>query len=277
MKPNDMTENVTTAVIAAAGSATRMWPASKTVPKELFPLGRVPAIVHLVWELLDAGVRRIVIVVAAETSVLIRGLFDPNVRAPEKIANDPLVQRFQQIFETAEFIKVVDQPPQYGNGVPLIAAARWIKNTPCIYAFGDDIVFGENVSLGLLNTYGRTGCPVLAAQPVEPPRKSQFGIIECQEDDGIQYITRLIEKPSPDETTSTLASFGRYVVTPDLIEMLQKIPPGRDNEVWFVDSVIQRLRGGRRVCAFPLTDGKWYTVGDPTSYAQAVAAAQGNR
>ncbi len=269
-------ENVTTAVIAAAGSATRMWPASKVVPKELFPLGRVPAIVHLVWELLDLGIRRIVVVVAAETSAEMRGLFDPEVRAPEKIANDPLVQRFQQIFETAEFIKVVDQPPKYGNGIPLIAAGDWIENAPCIYAFGDDIVFGENVSRGLLNTFAKTGCPVLAAQQVEPSRKSQFGIIECQEEDGIQYVTRLIEKPSPDETASTLASFGRYLVTPDLIEMLQKTPPGRDNEVWFVDSVIQRLREGKRVCAFPLTAGRWYTVGDPASYAQAVAAAQSN-
>ena len=254
-----------------------MWPASKVVPKELFPLGRVPAIVHLVWELLDAGIRRIVVVVAAETSAEMRGLFDPGIRAPEKIANDPLVQRFQQIFEKAEFIRVVEQPAKYGNGIPLIAAAAWIETAPCIYAFGDDIVFGENVSRGLLNIFARTGCPVLAAQEVEPSRKSQFGIIECKkEDDGIQYLTRLIEKPSPDETASKLASFGRYLVTPDLVEMLQKTPAGRDSEVWFVDSVIQRLREGRRVCAFTLTAGKWYTVGDPTSYAQAVAAAQIN-
>ena len=269
-----MPENVTTAVIAAAGSATRMWPASKVVPKELFPLGRVPAIVHLVWELLDAGIRRIVVVVAAETAVEMRGLFDPEVRAPEKIANDPLVQRFQQIFETAELIQVVEQPPKYGNGIPLLAAAKWIGNAPCIYAFGDDIVFGENVSSGLLKTFAQTGCPVLAAQKVEPSRKSQFGIIECRKEGGIRYVTRLIEKPSPEETASRLASFGRYLVTPDLIEMLQKTPPGRDNEVWFVDSVIQRLREGNRVCAFPLTAGKWYTVGDPTSYAKAVKAAQ---
>ena len=271
-----MPEDVTTAVIAAAGSATRMWPASKTVPKELFPLGRVPAIVHLVWELLDVGVRRIVIVVAKETSALMSGLFDREVCAPEKIANDPLVQRFQQIFEKAELIKVVDQPPKYGNGIPLIAASHLIGDSPCIYAFGDDIVFGENVSRGLLNTFAKTGCPVLAAQKVKPSRKSQFGIIECKKHDGIQYVTRLIEKPSPDETASRLASFGRYLVTPDLIKMLQKTPPGRDHEVWFVDSVIQRLREGKRVCAFPLTAGKWYTVGDPTSYAQAVKAAQSN-
>jgi UTP--glucose-1-phosphate uridylyltransferase len=271
----NMPENVTTAVIAAAGLATRMWPASKTVPKELFPLGRVPVIVHLVWEFLEVGVSRIVVVVAAETSSLMRGLFDPKILAPERVANDPLVQRFQQIFEKTEFV-FVDQPPRYGNGIPLIAAADWIENAPCIYAFGDDIVFGENVSRGLLNTFAHTRCPVLAAQQVEPSRKSQFGIIECQEDDGIQYVTRLIEKPSADETASTLASFGRYLVTPDLIEMLQKTPPGRDNEVWFVDSVIQRLREGKRVCAFPLTAGKWYTVGDSASYAQAVAAAQSN-
>jgi len=250
-----------------------MWPASKTVPKELFPLGRVPAIVHLVWELLDVGVSRIVVVVATETSTLMRGFFDAKVPAPKKVASDPLVQRFQQIFAKAEFV-FIDQPSSYGNGIPLISAAKEVGNNPCIYAFGDDIVFGENVSRGLLDTFERTGCPVLAAQHVEPPRKSQFGIIECREEEGIQYVTRLIEKPAPNETESTLASFGRYLVTPDLTDTLRKTPPGRDNEVWFVDSVIQRIHGGERVCAFPLSKGKWYTVGDSASYAQAVTAAQ---
>ena len=250
-----------------------MWPASKAVPKELFPLGRVPAIVHLVWEFLEVGVRRIVIVVADESSGLMRDLFDPSIHAPTRVAGDPLVQRFLQTLAEAEFV-FLNQSGNYGNGVPLRLAADEVGQAPCIYAFGDDIVFGENVSRGLLNIFELTGCPVLAAQPVEAGRKSQFGIIECQEVDGIQYVTRLIEKPSPEETISTLAAFGRYLVTPDLIDNLRSALPGRDGEVWFVDSVIQRIRNGGRVCAFPLRTGKWYTVGDPTSYAQAVAAAQ---
>lgn len=266
-------DNVTVAVIAAAGLATRMWPASKTVPKELFPVGRVPAIVHLVWEFLDAGVNRIVVVVSADTSSLMRALFDPTILPPKKVANDPLVKRFQQVFARGEVV-FIEQPAGYGNGIPLLCAAGEVRNVPCIYAFGDDLVFGENISRGLLETFGRTGCPVLAAQQVELCRRSQFGIIECRDSGGTQYVTRIIEKPGPSETDSNLAAFGRYLVTPDLMDNLKKTRPGRDGEVWFVDSVIQRLDAGGKVCAFPLQNGKWYTVGDPTSYASAVVAAQ---
>jgi UTP--glucose-1-phosphate uridylyltransferase len=248
-----------------------MWPASRVVPKELFPLGKVPALVHLIWEFIEAGVRRIVIVVAKETGGLVKGLLDPAVSAPPKVANDPMVQRFLDIFTQVEFV-FIPQTGNYGNGTPLIQAADIVGAEPCLYAFGDDIVFGENISRALIDMFHRTGSPVLAAQPVEPSRKSSFGILECHEQDGIQYVSRMIEKPAPDETPSNLAAFGRYLVTPELMVLLRKTTRGKDNEIWFVDSVIQRIKDGKSVCAVTLTTGKWYTVGDPASYADAVRA-----
>src|SRR5438874_1451224 len=91
-----MAEKITTAVIAAAGSATRMWPASKVYPKELFPLGRISVIVHLVWELMDAGIKEIIVVTAGRAGSAMQALFDPSNAPPEKIAGDPLVRRFQE-------------------------------------------------------------------------------------------------------------------------------------------------------------------------------------
>ncbi len=124
-----------------------------------------------------------------------------------------------------------------------------------------------------MDVFERAGCPVLAAQEVDSSRKSQFGILETHEQDRIRYVSRLLEKPDPSETASNLAAFGRYLVTPELMKILRAIRPGRDNEVWFTDSVIRRLQNGDPVCAFLLTAGKWYTVGDPSSYAAAVRAA----
>lgn len=271
-----MAEDVITAVIAAAGSATRMWPASKSVPKELFPLGRVPAIIHLVWELLDSGVQHIIIVASAEGMPLVKQLFDPSIEPPSKVAADPIVRRFQQIFDRAKLTFQV-QAGSYGNGTPLKQAADLFGPAPCIYAFGDDIVFGENISCGLISAFADTGCPVLAVQHVDPGRAHQFGIVECDIDGKHHYVSELVEKPSAGETNSTLAAFGRYLVTPDLIDSLRTTEAGRNDEVWFVDSVIQRMREGGRVCALPLTTGRWYTVGDPSSYAQAVVAAQNQR
>ncbi len=267
------TAQVKTGVIAAAGSATRMWPASKVVPKELFPLGRVPAIAHVVSEFVQAGIKKIVLVVAEQNLALIRGLFDRSVHAPPKVAGDTVVQHFEALLDCAEFV-IISQTGHYGNATPLVLAADEVGSESCIYAFGDDVVFGENSSLGLIDVHGKTGRPVLAAQEVDPSKKSSFGIIESRFENGVHYVTRLIEKPRADETASNLASFGRYLVTPDLMQVLKATRPGRDSEVWFVDGVIHELARQKHVCVFPLTAGTWYTVGDPRSYADAVGAAQ---
>jgi UTP--glucose-1-phosphate uridylyltransferase len=262
---------ITTAVVAAAGSATRMWPASKVIPKELFPLGRLPVIMHLVAEFVSAGLSRIVLVATAQNTEMMRALFDRSVAPPPKLAQDPIAKGFDSLLARAEIV-IIQQAGAYGNATPLVSAAEYVGNEPCIYAFGDDVVLGENITKGLIGVFHRTGRPVLACQQVEPRRKSSFGILECENDGNALLVTRLIEKPLPSETASSLASFGRYLVTPDLLQTLLTIPPGRDNELWFVDGVIQQIHEGCKIYAFPLTEGSWYTVGDPDSYARAVAA-----
>jgi UTP--glucose-1-phosphate uridylyltransferase len=263
---------VNTAVVAAAGQATRMWPASKVVPKELFPLGKMPVIAHLVSEFVDAGIRRIILVVSKTSLDLMEALFDASMAPPSKLANDPVIRRFQRILAHAE-IKIIPQSGNYGNATPLIQASDLVGDVPCIYAFGDDVIFGENATQGLIDIFDRTGCPVLGVQHVPMSKQGQFGIVECRSENGIQYVTRLLEKPRPNETTSNLAAYGRYLVTSELMQALRGISPGKDSEVWFVDAVIRRLQQGKPVCAVPLSTGRWYTVGDPVSYAEAVAAA----
>jgi UTP--glucose-1-phosphate uridylyltransferase len=260
------------AVITAAGSATRMWPASKVVPKELFPLGRVPALVRIVWEMLDANIEQIILVVTDQSHALVRALFDSRVPVPPNVRGDAEVERFQAALETAD-IRFVQQTGPYGNGTPLLNAADSIGDVSCIYAFGDDVVFGENATSGLIRIYNETNVPVLAAQNVELSRIGAFGVLECVERNGIQFVRRLVEKPKKGETLSTLASFGRYLVTPDLLRQLRETPLGKNDELWLVDAIVQRLRAGHEVCALPLTEGHWHTVGDPRGYADAVRAA----
>jgi UTP--glucose-1-phosphate uridylyltransferase len=265
-------EKITTAVIAAAGQGTRMWPASKVFPKELFPLGKIPVLVHLVWELMDAGIEHVIIVAAPHNSGFLSALFDPKCLPPEKLAADPLVKRFQEGLNRCR-ISIIEQKGNYGNGTPLRLAVEQFGKQPCIYAFGDDIVIGQNATLGLQAIYQRTGWPVMAAQEVSPERKCLFGILECEKRDGADSITRVLEKPKLDDTASNLASFGRYLVTPAVIDLLGETRPGKDGEIWFVDAIIAHLRAGGRACAFRLNRGIWYTVGDPKGYAEAVVAA----
>ena len=98
-----------------------MWPASKAVPKELFPLGRIPVMVHLLLEFLDAGIRRVILVVGRQSVPMIETLLDASVSPPAKIADDPLVQRYQAMLSELEFT-VLEQTGNYGNGTPLIMA-----------------------------------------------------------------------------------------------------------------------------------------------------------
>jgi UTP--glucose-1-phosphate uridylyltransferase len=83
----------------------------------------------------------------------------------------------------------------------------------------------------------------------------------------------LIEKPKPEETTSNLAAFGRYFVTKELAHLSRTTTPGKDGELWFVDSVIRYMNEAKRVAVCPLRTGNWYTVGDPAGYLQAVQAS----
>src|SRR5260370_38496157 len=145
-----MPEKIKTAVIAAAGSATRMFPASKVFPKELFPLGRMPVIVHLVWELMDAGIEEVILVTAGRTSEAMRALFDRSMPAPEKIANDPLVRRFEETLRQG-VVTLIEQSGHYGNATPLRDAAGRVGNNACIDPFGDDMVLGQKRTRGVIH------------------------------------------------------------------------------------------------------------------------------
>lgn len=266
-----MPETIKSAVIAAAGQATRMWPASKVIPKEIFPLGKVPVIVHLIWELTDAGIENIVIVGGAHNRPILEALFDPAQAPPVKLADDPLVKRFQRTLHTCK-ITIIEQGAGYGNGIPLYEGAETFGNAPCVYAFGDDIIVGENATRGMLDLYQRTGNPAMGAQEVPPERTEKFGIVESTERDGIAYIDRVLEKPKLGTTPSRLAAFGRYIATPELLAHLRQTKPGKDGEIWLVDAFLAHLASGGEACAFTLDQGTWHTVGDPEGYAAAVRA-----
>jgi UTP--glucose-1-phosphate uridylyltransferase len=262
---------VRTAIIAAAGSASRMWPASKVCPKEMFPLGRLPVIAHLVWEMVEAGITRVIIVMRKDNHRAIESLFDPRLAPPESVARDPIVRRFERIIRKARFT-FIEQSGPYGNGTPLVDGFAKSDGNACVYAFADDVVFGENATAGLIRTHQRTGHIVLAAQRVPKKDVRRFGVMETRRRGGTQVITRFLEKPTPGETTSTLASLGRYLVTPDVVNVLRDTPLGRNRELWLADAFRTLLDRRSPLSAFTLTSGRWYTVGNPDGFRDAVVS-----
>lgn len=266
-----MPRTVRTAIIAAAGSASRMWPASKVCPKEMFPLGRLPVIAHLVWEMVDAGITHIVVVTRKDSFRAIESVLDPAVAPPASVARDPIVRRFQRVIRKPR-LTFVQQSGPYGNGTPLVDGFAATGGGPCVYAFADDVVFGENATAGLVGAHRRTGNVVLAAQRVPRRDAGRFGILETRRRGGEPLLARFVEKPKPRETSSTLASLGRYLVTPDLVDVLRKTPPGKDRELWLADAFCALLDRGDPLSVYTLTSGRWYTVGNPEGYRDAVVA-----
>ena len=225
------------AVIAAAGSASRMWPASKIIPKELFPLGKVPAIGHVVWEMIDAGIDDIRIIIRKGEPPAIAELLDPRRGGPpESVKSDPVVQRFEQMIASAAFTFIEQEGP-YGNGTPLLNGTADLTG-PCVFAFADDVVFGENAVAGMIDLFERTGNPVLAVQEVAEDEVRKFGILDTAVVNGVDVVQRFVEKPGPGETTSRLASLGRYLVTPQLVDVLRSTPTGQGGELWLADAFI---------------------------------------
>jgi UTP--glucose-1-phosphate uridylyltransferase len=249
-----------------------MWPASKTIPKELFPLGKVPAIAHVVWEMIDAGIDDIRIVIRKGEPPAIAELLDPRRGGPpDSVKSDPVVQRFEQMISAASFTFIEQEGP-YGNGTPLLNGTEGIDE-PCVFAFADDVVFGENPVAGMAALFERTGNPVLAVQEVAQDEVRKFGILDTATHNGVDVVKRFVEKPGPGETTSRLASLGRYLVTPELVQVLRSTPTGKGGELWLADAFIHLLKAGRPLNAFRLTFGQWHTVGTPEGYVRAAVAA----
>jgi UTP--glucose-1-phosphate uridylyltransferase len=248
-----------------------MWPASKIYPKELFPLGRLPVIAHVIWEMLDAGISNIVIVVRKNRFNAIQAFLDPASPPPASVRHDPLVRRFERLIRRGNF-SFVRQSGPYGNGTPLLCGIKAAGAGPFVYAFADDVVLGENATAGLIATYAKTGSVVLAAQRVPKAETGKFGIVESRRRDGTLYASRFIEKPKPGDTRSRLASLGRYLVTEELVDVLEQTPTGRDGELWLADAFRSLLDAGRPLAVFPLTTGRWHTVGNPAGYRGALLA-----
>ena len=166
----------------------------------------------------------------------------------------------------------IEQEGPYGNGTPLLNGTTGIEE-PCVFAFADDVVFGENAVAGMVALFERTGNPVLAVQEVAAEEVRKFGILDTAQERGVDVIRRFVEKPGPGETTSRLASLGRYLVTPELVHVLRSTPTGKGGELWLADAFIHLLNAGRALNAYRLTTGEWHTVGTPEGYVRAAVAA----
>ena len=259
----------TKAIITDAGFASRYLPITKTLPKAMLPIGNKPIMQLVVEECVEAGIKEIIIVATPEGKPIYEDYFYNSVTRIRKqlIAQDKL-NRYDVVREVLDLPKIIiieqDQSLPYGNGSPIVSARNYIANDEAfLVLYSDDVVFGKSDAQSLKEAFDLhpEAAAIVAAQEVEPTVVDKYGIFQLKDGDKLDYI---IEKPAVGAAPSTLASYGRYLLTPAVFDHLDPANTGLDNELWTVDAVTKMASDGD-VYVVP-TAGEWMTTGDPKNY-----------
>jgi len=226
---------ITKAVIPAAGLGTRFLPATKAQPKEMLPIVDKPAIQYIVEEAVASGIEDILIITGRGKRA-IEDHFDRAVELElllEEKGNGELLKMVREISNMADIHYIRQKEPK-GLGHAIYCARKFIGNEPFAVLLGDDIVRSEVPCLKqLINVYERYQVSILGVQEVKKEEVSRYGIVKVMDvnRNGVLEIEDLIEKPKPEEAPSNLAIMGRYILTPEIFEALEKTQPGTGGEV----------------------------------------------
>lgn len=259
------------AVIPAAGLGTRFLPATKAQPKEMLPIVDKPTIQYIVEEAVSSGIEDIIIVTGRNKRA-IEDHFDRSVELEsflEKGGKEDLLDMVQDIARLVD-IYYVRQKEALGLGHAIYCARKFIGDEPFAVLLGDDVIHSEVPCLRqMLNNYERYGASIVGVQKVPLEETSKYGIV-----DGTQFSDRLyrandfVEKPHPEDAPqSRLAIMGRYLLNPEIFDILERLEPGKGGEIQLTDG-IKELGKIQEILAYDF-EGQRYDVGDKLGFVQA--------
>lgn len=259
------------AVIPAAGFGTRFLPATKATPKEMLPIVDKPTIQYIVEEALQSGIEEILII-SGHAKRAIEDHFDTNPGLEmhlESHGQDDLLKMVRSISEIN--IHYIRQKHMRGLGDAILCARSFIDDEPFAVLLGDDVVYNEtNPALRqMIDLYDELGATILGCQEVPPEKVSSYGIVGGTPVEGrtVLRVTKMVEKPSAEEAPSRTAVLGRYIITPDVFEVLARTEPGKGGEVQLTDA-IQAMASREAVYAYCF-EGTRYDVGDKLGFLKA--------
>ena len=261
------------AVIPAAGWGTRFLPATKVLPKEMLPLIDKPLIQYIVEEAVSSGIEQIIIVTSFGKGAL-EDHFDRDFELEyilEQKGEKGLLEKVRHIADLAT-ICYIRQKDQLGLGHAILTAKKLVGNEPFAVLLPDDI-FDAKVPMlkQALDVYQRYEGSVIAVRRVAREEVNRYGIIEPKQiEERVYQVSDLVEKPEPEEAPSDLAILGRYVLTPEIFEMLEVTPPGKRGEIQLTDG-IRLLLQKQAVYGYEF-EGQYYDAGKPLGLLKAAVA-----
>lgn len=262
------------AIIPVAGLGTRLLPLTKSLPKELLPVGRKPTIHHVVDEMAEAGVRQILLVTSRHKRA-IEDYFDRDseLEARLRAGNHPELVDALRLPDVS--LMTIRQSVPAGNGDAVRLARAFIGNDHVVVAWGDAILrypAGQSVVRRMIEAHERhSAACTIAVEEVPEDRVSRYGIVHPTRDAGETFqIDDLVEKPDVASAPSRYAISARYVCSPLIIPALDRTPPGHGGELWLVDAIRILLREGHAVWCVKLGPNcRRYDIGSPRTYWEA--------
>jgi len=272
-----MYKAVTKAVIPAAGFGTRFLPQTKAMPKEMLPLVDKPIIQYVVENLVEAGIKDIIIVTGYHKRAIEDHFDYPSSELVQNLKNgkkDHLLEELERISYLANFIYVRQKGP-YGNGTPLINVRDIIGDEAFVYTWSDDLIDSSpNEFIQLINVYKHYGTPVLASvRASNDDDYNRWGFVGGREiDNGIIDISTIIEKPGKKNAPSNLGNVSSFIFTPDIFnyldEVLANLKPKQ--EFYYNDAIKLMIRDSKKVLAVEIKNGSFLDMGNKLEYLKAV-------
>lgn len=261
------------AVIPAAGFGTRFLPETKAMPKEMLPIVDKPTIQYIVEEILDSGIDEILIV-SGHAKRAIEDHFDSAPELEQHLFEHNKVELLEEVRKVANIkVHYIRQQHMRGLGDAILCAKDFIDGEPFGVILGDDLVYNgddDTPALGqLLEQYEKTGSTIVGCQMVAREQVSSYGIIKGNptEDPDLVHVEDMVEKPKVEEAPSCLAALGRYVITPDVFEILEHTKPGKGGEIQLTDALKVMAHSGN-VYAYNFK-GKRYDTGNKLGFLKA--------
>ena len=265
-----MNGKVKKAVFPVAGLGTRFLPATKAMPKELMPIINKPLVQYAAEEAVAAGIDTLIFVTGRHKRA-IEDHFDNNGELE-------MVLRKQGMVESADMVKnilpdhvqciFVRQPEQLGLGHAILCAERAVGDEPFVVLLADDFIVPKfpNVTMNLIDAFKLHGKSQLSVLQVSMDEVTKYGILMPGQDEG--SIIGIVEKPRKEDAPSNFASIGRYLLTPEIFNILRNLEPGRNNEIQLVDAIHIIAQSGS--VASTKLDGERFDCGSVEGYLQAL-------
>ena len=257
-------------VIPVAGWGTRSFPATNKIPKEMLPIYHKPVIQYVVEEAQRAHIKDVIFVTNRDKNV-IEDHFDHNLQLEDLLERSGKLDKLEEVRRVAEMVNIlsVRQKRQLGLGHAVLCARELVGDEPFAVMVGDDLMFSGVPGIGqLIEVAMAEKMPVIGVMEVPWEKVSRYGIIDGEEvAPGVYRVRDMVEKPKREDAPSRMAIVGRYVLTPDIFDYLEKVKPGHGGEIQLTDA-LQAMAKDRGMMAVRMA-GMRFDAGDWAEFLSA--------